>query len=64
MAPPRPAHAPHGPPMGRRVWLSADVLARNIRRLALNEPGGTVVAVVGMLHVNGCAALLRDTRIV
>ena len=40
------------------------VIARNIRRACLSEPGGTVVAVIGLLHMNGCAQLLNDTRIV
>ena len=41
------------------------ILARNIRKACFaNKPGGSIVAVLGMAHLNGVAALLRDSRIV
>uniref|UniRef100_A0A7S0PYG3 TraB domain-containing protein n=1 Tax=Coccolithus braarudii TaxID=221442 RepID=A0A7S0PYG3_9EUKA len=42
------------------------VLARNIRKacFASKKPGGSIVAVLGMAHLNGVAALLRDSRVV
>ena len=41
------------------------VLARNIRKAAFGaKPDGTIVAVLGMAHLNGVAALLESSRIV
>lgn len=40
------------------------VLARNIRRACLEKPGGTVVGVLGMAHLNGVRSLLKESRIV
>ena len=43
-----------------RLTLAA---ARNIRKACLKKPGGTVVGVLGLAHLNGVRSLLRESRI-
>jgi len=40
------------------------IIARNIRATCLKQPGGTVVGVLGMAHLNGVRSLLSESRIV
>ena len=43
---------------------SGSVLARNIRKVCLAKPGGSVVAVLGMAHCTGVGKILRESRLV
>jgi len=40
------------------------VLARNVRKAMFANPGGSIVAVLGMAHCTGVAKLLKSSRIV